>query len=302
MRGLRLPFHFDPEKLRTDLAGVADDEWIPHLNRRRYDGRWCGAPLRSIAGSATNLVPDAHGAESFEDTALLRRSPYFQTVLATLRCPIMAARLLKLDAGSHVAEHVDHALDFEDGEVRLHVPVVTSDDVYFLLDGQRLVMAPGECWYTNVNLPHAVENRGATDRIHLVIDCRVDDWLRQVFATAPRPREDNHTARVRFPAVTPASALMALFATTAATLSSPITRVGFHSKRGALVLHWPGRWSWQLRLNLPMSPADRAADGWIAEIETSPDPDRLHRDDFEAFLALLRRRHPEADIAAAPVP
>jgi hypothetical protein len=302
MRCLRLPFRFDPGKLRTDLAGVAADEWIPHLNRRRYDGRWCGAALRSIAGSATHLVPDAHGAESFEDTALLRRSPYYQTVLATLRCPIMAARLLKFDAGSHVAEHVDHALDFEDGEVRLHMPVVTSDDVRFHLDGQRLVMAPGECWQTNVNLPHAVGNRGATDRIPLVIDCRVDDWLRQVFATAPQPRGDNHTARVRLPAATPASAQMALFATAAATLSPPTAHAGFHSKRGALVLHWPRRWSGHLRLNLPMSPADPAAGGWIAEIETSPDPDRFHRSDFEAFLALLKRQHPEADIAAVPVP
>ena len=45
-------------------------------------------------------------------------------------------------------------------------------------------MAEGECWYVNVNLKHWVENQSATDRIHLVIDCVVDDWLAGCFSAA----------------------------------------------------------------------------------------------------------------------
>jgi hypothetical protein len=45
-------------------------------------------------------------------------------------------------------------------------------------------MNEGECWYLNVNFPHKVANRGATDRVHLVIDCAVDDWLRALVLKA----------------------------------------------------------------------------------------------------------------------
>jgi hypothetical protein len=45
-------------------------------------------------------------------------------------------------------------------------------------------MAEGECWYLNVNQPHRVENRGSADRVHLVLDCVVDEWLRALFARA----------------------------------------------------------------------------------------------------------------------
>ena len=31
-------------------------------------------------------------------------------------------------------------------------------------------MRPGETWHVDVRFPHAVENRGATARVHLVMD------------------------------------------------------------------------------------------------------------------------------------
>jgi quercetin dioxygenase-like cupin family protein len=50
--------------------------------------------------------------------------------------------------------------------------------VEFLLQGRRIEMREGEAWYLDLNLPHAVANRGRTDRIHLVVDCVVNDWVR----------------------------------------------------------------------------------------------------------------------------
>ena len=38
-------------------------------------------------------------------------------------------------------------------------------------------MGEGEAWYLNLNLRHSVVNSGPTPRVHLVIDCVVDDWL-----------------------------------------------------------------------------------------------------------------------------
>jgi hypothetical protein len=83
-----------------------------------------------------------------------------------------------------IKEHTDHKLGFEDGEVRVHIPVVTNPDVEFVLNNVRVDMKEGECWYHNFNLPHHIANRGQSDRIHLVVDCVVNDWLREVLIAA----------------------------------------------------------------------------------------------------------------------
>ena len=64
--------------------------------------------------------------------------------------------------------------------MRLHVPVHTNADVDFVLDDQRVPMAEGELWFLNFNKYHSVDNRSSVDRIHLVIDCVINDWLRQL--------------------------------------------------------------------------------------------------------------------------
>ena len=133
--------------------------------------------LRSSGGKAVGIVPHPTGQGEYADTALLARCPYFQAVLAQFHCPLRAVRVLRLGAGSVIREHRDNCLGYADGEVRFHVPITTNPDVAFVVNGERLVMNPGECWYVNFNLPHRVANRGTTDRVHLVVDCAVNDWV-----------------------------------------------------------------------------------------------------------------------------
>ena len=48
-------------------------------------------------------------------------------------------------------------------------------------------MEAGELWYFNADQIHEVYNRGGEDRINLVIDCVVNDWLREeILAGAAR--------------------------------------------------------------------------------------------------------------------
>lgn len=298
MRCLRLPFTFEPGRLAADLALVQAGEWIPHQQRMHYDGRWSGAPLRSIAGAADNLLVDAREGQEFADTPLLARCVYFREVLGTFRCPVLAARLLRLHAGSSIAEHVDRALDFEDGEVRLHVPIVTSDEVRFYLDGMRLVMAPGECWYTNVNLPHSVENRGTTDRIHLVIDCVVDDWLRDIFATAPRTPRDHHVARIELPPGLPLGQVFADMNTVTARLQRPGRPVTFRVEGSELQVSWTGAHTWQARLRLAPAGHGVVDGGWTIQLESSPDPERTHTEDIDALCRGMQAAWPDTRIAA----
>ena len=108
-------------------------------------------------------------------------------MINSFKTEILSARILKLKAGASIKPHRDHALGYEDGNFRIHVPITTNPDVSFILDGTKLAMMPGECWYTNVNYVHSVVNSGNTDRDHLVIDAQRNDWSDQLFFSLAHP-------------------------------------------------------------------------------------------------------------------
>ena len=178
LTGLRLPFQFDAGRLHRDLAAVEVADWAPHYNAADYGGVWRGVALRSATGESRSLFA---GATEYRDTPLLARCPEFRRVVAALECPVRSARLLSLAPGSFIREHTDDALDYEDGLVRIHVPVQTNPGVEFYLAGERLLFEEGAVYYVNVNLPHRVSNRGDCERIHLVVDAEVNDWVRDLF-------------------------------------------------------------------------------------------------------------------------
>lgn len=183
---VRLPFEFDAIRLGSDLERLANHAWIDHLVRQNYEGDWSVIPLRMPAG-ATHPVMMIYAdpcATRFEDAPALGHAAYLKEVLAYFRCPLQTARLMRLTPGSLIREHRDHDLAAEWGMARIHVPLTTNADVDFRLNGQRVTMAPGEVWYLRLSDPHSVVNRGTTDRVHLVIDCVVDDWLVDQFRSS----------------------------------------------------------------------------------------------------------------------
>ena len=178
LTALRLPFQFDRNLLKADLALIRRDEWTQHYNQRDYGGEWSGVALRSISGRADHLASQQQGQrDPFLDTDVLARCGYFRQILGQFQCTLKSVRLLNLAMGSFVREHTDPDLGYEDGEVRIHVPIVTDASVEFFLNGERLALEEGGCFYVNVSLPHRINNRGARDRVHLVIDAEVNDWV-----------------------------------------------------------------------------------------------------------------------------
>jgi hypothetical protein len=196
----RLPMAFAVDDLARDLAGIAAEAWVAHFNDGYHDGGWSGVSLRGVDGDARALFPGAVEETSHTDTPLLARCPAIAAALSRLLCPVGPVRLLRLSPGGQIREHRDHGLRMELGFARLHVPIVTGHDVEFYLGGDLVTMQPGECWYLNFDLPHRVQNLGATDRVHLVIDCQVNDWLRGMIASAAGPNvaPDRDSSQARF--------------------------------------------------------------------------------------------------------
>ena len=180
----RLPWSVDADALRADAGALAPEDWVPHFNTTYYEGDWSGVALRSVGGEAGRLYPNPSAGGEFADTPLLDRCPGVRALLAGLRCPLLAVRFLRLGPGSRIRDHRDLNLGFDDGEVRIHVPVTTDPAVEFLLDGKPVRMAAGEAWYLDLNLRHSVVNGGTEPRVHLVVDCVVDDWLGAVLTEA----------------------------------------------------------------------------------------------------------------------
>ncbi len=176
---VKLSFKFDPKRLQEDLIGLRDNNWIEHFVKQNYEGSWSVIPLRGPA-SATHPVMMIYSdptCSEFADTPFLQCSLYFQTVLKTFNCPLRAVRIMKLASGSKIKEHSDYDLSVEHGMARLHIPIVTNEEVDFRLNGERVILREGECWYLRLSDLHSVENNGQFDRVHLVIDAVVNDWL-----------------------------------------------------------------------------------------------------------------------------
>lgn len=176
---LRLPLAIDAAPLAAEAAALPAEAWTRHFVPGNYRGDWSVAPLRAPAGASHPIMQITSPPEcrDWVETEWLSACPSIAAFLTRLDCPLAAARLMRLGPDSEILEHFDHDLAADFGMARLHVPLTTSPQVEFLLNRRAVDMAPGECWYLRLADPHAVTNRGASDRIHLVIDAEVNDWL-----------------------------------------------------------------------------------------------------------------------------
>lgn len=181
LKYIRLPFDFDVPLLQQEVNRLARQHWQLHYQIRHYEGNWSALPLRSVDGRSDDIFISPLANTEYKETAILQKAPYLQQVLSVFQCPLLAVRLLKLEAGATIKEHKDADLAFEKGEIRIHIPVQTNNEVDFYLDKERMQLQEGECWYMNFNLPHSIYNKSNMDRVHLVIDAVVNDWVKELF-------------------------------------------------------------------------------------------------------------------------
>ncbi|MGB0712097.1 MAG: aspartyl/asparaginyl beta-hydroxylase domain-containing protein [Gammaproteobacteria bacterium] len=188
---LRLPPRFDPEPLMDALERLSGADWQAHPNDQDYNGVWRVLSLRSPSGQEGEVLAATEDPDGYRDTPALLRAPALASVLSRLPGRVTSARLMGLAAGAHIREHSDRGTSIWDGLVRLHVPIRTHDGIDFRVAGERVVMKAGECWYINASFPHSVRNDGPDERVHLVVDCVVDEAMIALFlglGHPPRPK------------------------------------------------------------------------------------------------------------------
>lgn len=159
--------------LLADLAAATSAAaWISRPDRGRYHD-WSALPLHALHGQTT-AESDTHidpaRPEDCAPTPILSVCPAVREVLASLPAAKLRVRFMRLAPGGVIGLHRDRQYGWDLPVLRLHIPISTNPGVEFRLGDTRLDMRPGEQWYLDTTRDHEVHNRGATDRVHLVID------------------------------------------------------------------------------------------------------------------------------------
>ncbi|GAA2581435.1 aspartyl/asparaginyl beta-hydroxylase domain-containing protein [Actinomadura fulvescens] len=178
MISARLGRDYDPALLQRDLESLRSLPQAPQPGPY-HDGDWTGLTLYEQGGDrpGTQHPHLYHHAPA----PALEHAPYLRAILAELDCPKLLVRLLTLPAGSDIGEHNDAGSNFLFGSLRLHVPIVTHDDVVMVIDGERMRWRPGELWWGDFARPHWLRNDSDITRVHLVIDVQVNDFVLGLF-------------------------------------------------------------------------------------------------------------------------
>jgi hypothetical protein len=189
---------YDVQRLLHDFS-IAASSGGEHRHWGEYhDGGWSAIPLVSIDGRTDPKSLQLYKGE-FKKTPILKACSYLDEIVDSFACPVRRVRIMKLEAGTNILLHCDPEDSWALGQVRLHIPIVTHDEVYFYVANQRVIMKAGELWYCDFSYPHSVHNKSPIDRMHLVLDLILNPWLKALFPSESMAEQlHNWTYRRRY--------------------------------------------------------------------------------------------------------
>ena len=194
-RQVRLNGSYDIKKLQLDLTN-AEQKYssLPQLGPY-HDGSWTGIALRNANGDYKTTV--VFGGGSYSDTEVLASCPYFKEIISNFPFTIGCARLLFVPPGKKIGVHTDTGLNWDSGAIRIHIPIVTNENVKFYIEDEQLNWKEGELWYGDFSLPHKLHNQSDITRVHLVLDCLVDNTFLALFPAETIAEIERHTPITR---------------------------------------------------------------------------------------------------------
>lgn len=63
-------------------------------------------------------------------------------------------------------------------KIRIHIPIYVDNSSNWIIDGEEMFMEPGWAYIVNTTLPHSIENKGTSNRVHLYGKVWTDDVQR----------------------------------------------------------------------------------------------------------------------------
>lgn len=172
----------DTARLKSLVLEITDDEWNSDAFRQsRYEVH------RDTQSVGLVFDPDFRHSHPTRLPMLQRFQPALQPVLELVANYyegsehgqklieefglgyFVRATVVKLKAGGSIDEHTDNNFSLVHSH-RVHLAIVTNEQVQFTVGSQTANMEEGALYEINNRRKHSVENRGETDRIHLIMD------------------------------------------------------------------------------------------------------------------------------------
>lgn len=166
---LRLNDHFDVTAIRSRIEQYTAEKWLESERERLFDVHRDTQALQLVHFEDHRYKePDYRDLfKEFQDEL----GPVIDYVANYYHDNGFIVRLIlaKLAAGGRIPRHTDAGYSLLNCH-RVHLPITTNEDVVFHVGGDEMHMRIGELWEINNGTVHGVENRGAEDRIHLILD------------------------------------------------------------------------------------------------------------------------------------
>ncbi|CAN5356031.1 L-proline cis-4-hydroxylase [soil metagenome] len=134
------------------------------------------ATLLNHTGEQQNF--DYHDCAKPSATPLLQKLTELHKFLNETGFHIMGSRLLRLDPGTFLHEHRDFVYLENVPRYRLHMPLITNDQAFITSPGLNVHFKKGYLWKLDPKQTiHSACNFGDKPRIHLMLDCYVEEKL-----------------------------------------------------------------------------------------------------------------------------
>jgi hypothetical protein len=164
----------ETKKIATQLVGLES------VGLGRYHDRgWSAIGLISHEGNPHELkwLPG-----KYVKTPVLTLAPYLESIIDSFQCDKQRVRLMALQPGKNIYWHYDGSESIDTNiNARLHIPIITNPGVQFQICHEDQIWRPGELWYGDFSFPHRLRNGGRAERIHLVLDLKVSDYVTSLF-------------------------------------------------------------------------------------------------------------------------
>lgn len=161
----------DITKLKSTILNLSPNHWLD--NQIRQNKFEVHAKTKSIVlifadGWPVPQLKHEAGWGLLADDML----PLIEEALGQHYAPggqIIRLMVACLPPGAEITSHIDQYYSFKISH-RIHIPIKTTSDVVFMINGQNFFLKEGHIYEVNNCLEHAVQNKSFEDRIHLIFD------------------------------------------------------------------------------------------------------------------------------------
>lgn len=160
------------QALQREVLSI-ETEWT-NVYSDYHTGGWHTLSLMNSTRKATDtIIEDCEPAE----TDLLLSMPQTRALLKRLGFRYMWVRLAKLEPGTFFWEHRDYQELDQINRLRIHIPIITNESAYLIINSTRIHLPVGHLWKLDPVHRHGACNFGAEARVHMLLDCYREEAL-----------------------------------------------------------------------------------------------------------------------------